>query len=462
MRRLSRFLLILACLAVLLAFPAAARADISPPPPKAPGANLEPGSEQTQVRMMYETVVVDVPVVDPPQAHVTAVFTMRNLGKKPEHMAVRFPIATLSNYSDAGYTFPECKNVGIKVNQKTVSYRRIEGPEPVIGATHPSLPLVPWVEFDAGFPVGEDVDIKVSYDLDGMYYAFQANTTFYYLLSTGAGWNGAIGLAKIVLRLPYEANSLNTIFGEKRKNAAHFNGQEVDWTYTNFEPDNTYNQYFNIIKPAIWNQVVTGRDSTARDPNDGPAWGRMAKAYKQAYFADSHGFARADPGADQLFMWSKQAYEKALSLLPDDGQLHAGYAELFFLVEDGRAFSGRGPQLSAEDHARMFIEMQRALELAPNDPVVQKIADRAEYLFYGQLGKGTDGLYVFNTATPAATLQPTDMPIPTLTVTPASRPVTVTPAAPAPKAASPVCGGAALALLPLALIAWKSRKGRSN
>jgi hypothetical protein len=460
MRRLSRFLMALAWLAVLLALPATVHADISPPPPKAPGANPEPGSELTQVRMVYETVVIDVPVADPPKAHITAVFTMRNLGSKPENMAVRFPIATISDFTDSGYQYSESKNVSIKVNQKTVTYRRIQGPEPIFGKEGQ---LVPWVEFDASFPVGEDVNIKVSYDLDGEGYVWNAMTSFYYILSTGAGWNGTIGLAKIILRLPYEADLQNVIFNsEERKTATHFSGQEVDWTYTNFEPDLSYDQSFNIIKPSVWNQVIIERDNTTRNPNDVQAWGRLGKAYKEAYFTDYEGFARTDQGAAPLFEWGKQAYEKAVTLLPNDGQLHAGYVDLFLLILQAHDFRQEGPELSAEDYNRILIEMQRALELAPNDPVVQQVADRAGYDFNGQVSKGTDGLYVFNTATPVATPQPTGTPLPTLTAPPPLQPATAAPATPAPKSSSPICGGAALVLVPVALIAWKTRKSRSG
>ena len=90
-----------------------ASADIAPPQ-QPPGFSPEPGNEITQVRMLAETVTIDVLSVDPPQAHVSAFFTMRNLGSSTESMAVRFPIAASDGFS----RFPEIKNVGIKVNNK--------------------------------------------------------------------------------------------------------------------------------------------------------------------------------------------------------------------------------------------------------------------------------------------------------------------------------------------------------
>jgi hypothetical protein len=55
MKRISLALLIL----ILFAFPSMALADVAPPA-NPPGSNLQPGSETTQVRMMAETVLVDV------------------------------------------------------------------------------------------------------------------------------------------------------------------------------------------------------------------------------------------------------------------------------------------------------------------------------------------------------------------------------------------------------------------
>jgi tetratricopeptide (TPR) repeat protein len=457
--RKSRFLLVSVCLAVLLAFPSAVRADVSPPPPKAPGANLGPGNELTQVRMLSETVVIEALLVELPQAHVTAVFSMQNLGGKREDMAVRFPIAVGSPGGD-GIAFSECKSVSIKVDQKTVTYRRIQAPDPV---SDKKDELVPWVEFDVIFPVGEDVSIKVSYDLDG-YMIGPVETYFEYLLSTGAGWKGTIGSATIILRLPYEANTQNVIFGdEQRLKTSQFNGREVSWTYTNFEPDNSYNQGLVLLNPIAWNQVLIGREETARDPNDAQAWSRLGKAYVDAYFtADLHHFARTDPGGIPLFNLARQAYEKAISLSPEDGRLHAGYVDLFLHVLDAHLFGQAGSELSVEDHDQLLSEMRRALELAPNDPLVQEVADHAGLFFNGQLSKGADGLYVFNTATPITTPQSTRLPLPVMKISPTTQPITTTPATPASEPASPICGGAALILPLVALITWRTKKSHSS
>ena len=99
--------------ALILAFGVSisAQADVAPPWQPS-GSNPEPGFDLTQVRMVAETVVVQVLKDDPPKAKITADFTMLNTGDRNEFMAVRFPISA----SDGNGRFPEIKNVGIRVN----------------------------------------------------------------------------------------------------------------------------------------------------------------------------------------------------------------------------------------------------------------------------------------------------------------------------------------------------------
>ncbi len=76
---------------------------------------------------------------------------------------------------------------------RATDYRRIQGAEPTFGFEDET---VPWAEFDVSFPPGEDVTISVSYDLAGTGYESETCTNFYYILATGAGWNGTIGCGR--------------------------------------------------------------------------------------------------------------------------------------------------------------------------------------------------------------------------------------------------------------------------
>src|SRR5271169_2858070 len=97
MKRIFVVLLLFA----MFAFPSAALADMAPPA-SPPGPNLQSGTETTQIRMMAETVLIDVKndtmLNSLGSAAVTADFTMRNLGLNVERMAARFPISSDDSY----------------------------------------------------------------------------------------------------------------------------------------------------------------------------------------------------------------------------------------------------------------------------------------------------------------------------------------------------------------------------
>lgn len=77
------------------------RADIAPPD-WPPGANLAPDSENTQVRMVSEKVVIDlkerIQSGSLGEAKVTAIFNMLNLGDDVETMFARFPLTSCTAF----------------------------------------------------------------------------------------------------------------------------------------------------------------------------------------------------------------------------------------------------------------------------------------------------------------------------------------------------------------------------
>ncbi len=197
MKKISVILFIL----ILFAFPSNVFADVAPPI-NPPGSNPQPGTESTQVRMMAETVLVDVQNDIVPDslgsAMITADFTMRNLGTYSESMAVRFPISASNGRGE----YPEITDLQVSVVGKQIQYRRTSYPD-----VEDASQTIPWAEFDITFPVGQDVPIQVKYKLNGSGYA--PYTAFYYILESGAGWKDTIGSADIILRLPYETSAQN-------------------------------------------------------------------------------------------------------------------------------------------------------------------------------------------------------------------------------------------------------------
>ncbi len=383
--------LVLVCV-FLLALPVVGLADVAPPA-QPPGSNPEPGVEGTQVRMEAESVLLDVLAGGTDslgQAQVTAEFRMRNLGNETEQMAARFPISA----NDGFYNYPEIKNLQVKVNGKTVPTRRIQGEEPYFGGEQ-----VPWAEFDVTFPPGEEVIIRVSYLLDGTgYYPF---TSFNYILSSGAGWRDSIGEADVVVRLPYEANVQNVLLpGDTgywfTSQGAELDGNEVRWHFEDLEPTSADNLRVEMVAPSLWQKAVREQANVEGDPQDGEAWGRLAKAYKESAFMPKE--MRPDDGGQALFELSEQAYEKCIELKPNDAEWHAGFAELYYL----RHNTSRWENPDEYGYALKAVELlKRAYEINPRSPKALELLEYFEWdEFVIRDGEGYD--FTLLTATPTA------------------------------------------------------------
>lgn len=461
-RVFSLFAIVLLAAAV---FPRNVRADVAPPA-NPPGANPEAGAEGTQVRMMAETVLIEVQpgasANDLGQAKVTADFTMRNLGSETESMAVRFPLSI----NDGFGRFPEIRSLQIKVNGRTVSTRRVMQADPLYAYED-----VPWAEFDVTFPAGQDVLIQVTYGVDGTgEYPF---VSYRYIFHTGEGWKDTIGRADLIVRLPYEANPQNVIFDETTGwsmtiPGGRMTGNEIRWRFDDLEPTSENDFEISLVMPSVWQKALNERRNVENNPNDGEAWGRLGKLYKEMFFF-RRGF-RHDAGGQELYRLSVEAYERAVTLLPDDGLWHAGFADL--LAVHAYYVSWEGGDATAEA-LRSMQEIHRALELAPNDPKVKEIAESIYYFFpdaVDLLESGYDFLWLTATPLPAP---PTIAPAAEPTATPEAEytPPVAESAVPTPEAepsptalpssaGNPLCGSALVIPLALVWLAW--RRGYSR
>jgi len=438
---------------LLLASPSAAYADIAPPM-NPPGANPGPGSETTHVRMMAETVLIEVlrntPAGSLARALVTADFTMRNLGTESESMAARFPISS----NDGSGNYPEIQDLQVKVDGKTVGTRRTEGADPDYGGA-----TAPWAEFNVTFPPGEEVQVRVTYALDGS--GELAYASFYYILETGAGWKDTIGSADLIVRLPYDASPYNSILDygtgwSTTTPGGVISGREIRWHYADLEPGREHNLEVSLVRPSYWLSVLTERQNVTANPNDGEAWGRLGRDYKDVIVMRKG--LREDAGGLELYELSVEAYETALALLPEDALWHAGFADL---LATHAFWTGWGSVDTRPEAVRAMEEIQTALSLSPRDTKVQEIAEQIYYTFPDAI-QPADGGYTFLwlTATPtvhASTVTARAMPTPIATaVPPASSPVppmsSVTPEAESDTGSNLPCGSAAMVVFPLAVL----------
>lgn len=443
-----------------------AQADIAPPEPP-PGSNPGPGAELTQVQMVTETVVIDVYTLNPStppyysnevvEAEVTALFTMRNQGTTAETMQVRFPLSNPSGYGDGDGDHPELTDLTAAVNQTAVPTTRITLPNPLGN----EAPPVAWAAFEVTFPPGQDVLVEVKYTLSAMGYVPYAS--FQYVLETGAGWQGPIGVADIILQLPYPASAhwviLDITTGWSTTTpGVQFVGQEARWHFENLEPTYKENIEVSLIAPYYWKAVVEAQAVVAAQPENGDAWGALARAYK-GVSTISKGWPREDAGGREIYQLSVAAYEKALALAPESSRWHSGYAELLW-----QPIYWEGTQDYAQ-LTRIAQLLQTALALDPANEQAQELLERISDNLPEIISETETGqwVYLILTATPTA-VPPTDLPtvtqgpspVPSASATAIVVPATATAKPPQPTAlpaatvtqvppqtSTPFCGGAA-------------------
>ena len=400
---MRKIVLLLMVIMVLGSF-AQVSADIAPPA-EPPGANPIPGNTSTNVRMVEETVRIDVQPQTREntlgQARVNAEFIMRNLGTSDEKMAVRFPLGIPNGWGDIAII----EKIDVSIEGKSAPTRRINGEDPAGSAEE-----VPWAEFDAVFPAGNDTRVTVAYTLEG------AGETpyiwFNYIFSSGAGWKDTIGKADLIVSFPYEVNELFLLYCiDNLYNCTIpggvIKGNQITWTYTDFEPEAEDNFMIAFVAPSVWQQVLLEQERVAANPNDGEAWGRLGKLYKSLIFSP-HGwrgfrnyYYKADPGVEQLFQLSDEAYGKSVSLLPEDAQWRAGYAELLGYYAEFAGYEGVD---TLALKIKALQELHIALELAPQDEKVREIAYGLTWpLDPGLVENGDKFDFPWLTATPVPT-----------------------------------------------------------
>ena len=476
-----RTLLVFLVLVIVFSVTTPASADIAPPA-NPPGFNPAPGDEQTQVRMEAETVRMEILAASSGdklgRAKVQASFSMKNLGTANESMAVRFPAAAGDGWSHV----VRIENISIKVDGKAIQVREISGEDPWGFEKE-----VPWVEFDIQFPAGKIVTVEVAYTLKAtgeFPYAW-----YTYVFSTGAAWKGTIGSADMIVTFPYEVEEVFLLpcgvddFNCTRQ-GGEINGKTITWEYRDFEPGVKDNFSIAIVAPSYWSQVLEARARVAANPKDGESWGKLGKLYKELIFSPhgKRGFRsweyNQDPGINKLFQMSDEAYTKAITLLPEDAQWRAGYADLLAYYA---VFAGDQGEATLPLKIKSLEQLHRALQLAPGDEIVRGIAEDLTWMMEDGIveqGDGFDFPWLTQTPEPTATLAGvealTDTVEPTVTAasTPQATPptselmdVTETPAAiSGGKSKPPLCASALLFpfMLIIGVKRWRAREERRS
>lgn len=448
--------------------PLSVRADVAPPE-QPPGASIMPGGESTQVRMLAETVTLTV--LSKPaanflaQAKTEADFTMRNLGTAEEKMEARFPLTFWDEGGDGFFNFPEIPDIQIFVNGKSVPTHRIDATYTSPGGI--ALSRSPWAAFDVTFPPGKDVQITVKYTTNG--YGYAPFVALRYILETGAGWNGTIGTADIVIKLPYDATAENVLLDEssgfsETTLGAQLVGQEVRWHFEDFEPAHENNIALSLVIPSYWQKILDWRTQTAKTPDDGEAWGQLGKALKEA-IRYNKGYLRESATGNAMYTQAVQAYQKSVTLLPKDALWHYGFADLLW---SHYYFNSSGSQDDYSAISQAVDELRQSLALDSKNQNAQDLATWISGDAPWALSKSESGYdYLILTATPEY-VPPDDTPLPALptstleptqAVAASATPVAAAPTAERAAPGTPLCGNVAVLLIPLlGLLFWRRRK----
>ena len=383
------------------------------PPEAAGGGN--PGTEEgTQVQMVRERVVLTLSP-DGSKATVQGVYIMRNQGEGEETLAVHYPLRSLFDQCEG----EEIEGLRVWVNDRPVSTRRVEG-RPI--PAHCDAPS-PWAAFEATFPPGEEVTLRVTYQQATWGYSPYRVLT--YILETGAGWRGRIEEAEIRVRLPYTATE-ETIplgksfwgYGRGTTPGARLEGQEVVWHFRDLEPTREHNIFLLFLQPDYWQEIQRRRRAVQDNPQDGEAWGFLGLAIKKALLLPGPGYPMRfdDPGAQSLLQEALQAYAKAVTLKPQDPDWHFGYGQLLAVA----ASHAQDPAQRAAWLERAVQEFRQTLALKPGHEKTLEFYNEMSWLLEGWMKKrGEVFVYPGLTATPTLprpTAPPTQ-PFPTGTAT---------------------------------------------
>jgi hypothetical protein len=473
-------MIIMVCLLVALT-PSVAFADIAPPQPPL-GSGVIPGQATTQVRMMAETVLIELPTsstYENWQAAVTATFTMRNLGDTAESMTVRFPMFMTENYpgTEAGCSFIGNNNYPTIQNFRVLINDAPTGAQTTYNETNDPKPC--WAEFPAAFPPGKDVKVEVRYQILGQLYGHGVTNYlgFPYILTTGRGWQGTIGSADITVRLPYPLSDLNV---KDIQPDGQISGNEVRWHFEDFEPENNTSVW--VANPGAWQALLRYLEAVKVNPKDGETWGQIGKAYKGVFLLD-RGFREGEAGVT-LFHLSQEAYQKSVDLLPNDADWHYGYGELMCETSFWNS-TGYYKQLPTNEDllTTCMKQLQLALQINPthaktlellqnmsfNKGIVDMSGSQPDFLiltpgnYKSPTPWFTPTTVLTSTATPqppaieTATLSPTTAPSATqapVVTRPTPPSTTPTPTA-KPNPGLPACGASFFPLLVGLWIGWR-------
>lgn len=363
--------------AVATMFGAKVRADAAPPW-YAQGASVETSESMTNVQMVSESVLLVVERQDAaPEGvgpglaatsmigRVEATFVMQNQGTEVESFDVWFPIGTYDGYGRR----TSLSGFAAWVNEVPAELGERQVPDK---SDRPKY----WVTWPAAFPPGEEVTLRVVYDV--LPVGYDPIGTFHYVLETGAGWRGPIGEGTITFRLPYEVNESNTVLAPRpwsdltrecsNPATSTISGTDVTWRFADLEPTREDNVCLTMVVPAAWERIEAAQQEVATNPGSPEAHVELARALvSTVHFGPGAwwptGHLDTTSGRDiAVAEAAVAAYGQAVRLGMEDVDVYAEYIELL-----GAVWIARGDFCSQPVPEALLAALGCAWELAPGD-----------------------------------------------------------------------------------------------
>lgn len=385
-----RFLLIGVLLLVTVLPKDVARADVGVPPAH-PGYSLSPGDLVTNVQMVSEEVVIVINE-DPFKASVEAVFHMRNNGTEDEEIEVWFPFGERLTYSK-----------GLSLIQVQDFQTWVENEKMDITIEQSDEWNLIWAHWPVTFPADTPVMIRVSYELspDFLSQPFWFGG-FHYILETGAGWQGVIEKAEIIVQTPYPLDVLDDLLGinylfHASPGGFSVNPSGVQWLFNDLEPTEADNINFSMLSPENWRAIYESYLALESNPDKWETHESLARGLsswigtKEA--AELNGDTAAAGEITELIELAGNSYKKVLELSPPDKSRYISALHYFMDYPD---------VIESYQLQNYFNE---AVDFFPENEQIRGDYDRAV-----EKGLITDG---------AASISPT-LPVPTATIAPAN------------------------------------------
>jgi hypothetical protein len=306
---------------------------------------------------------------DDGRVHVVAVFRMRNTASSPQDLRARFPLEHPRGIGDGWGLFPTVENLTVEVGATPTPTMEVREPSYWEDALQP----IRWAAFDVEFPVGRDVLITVEYDVPPRpdYYGIALD----YVLETGAGWFGSIGLAQIVVRLPYAPNPDNYIWHTPTWPTPSIAANTLTWTRWNLNPSQEDNFFVYLVAPAAWERVLELETLAANGQAAGEDYLELSLLYWRVA-TDEHEVSIRPVLADA----AERAARRGLRIDPRSSELlyQLAYVQWVRIANKLQWYYQRGPtpaeQAEIDRIRNMFL---RAYDLDPDN---RHSLDMARYI----------------------------------------------------------------------------------